>query len=221
MQPSAKGPLDHGTHPKGHLHPVNRRANLQRFGSSRAGRTPTTRLLAPHCGVATAEMLGSPSMTRRTLAATRAATLNRDAVLTELPAKAGHNSNAAKAPPGLSPDLAVLFEEMLASAPRFIDRSSAAKLVTDHLYRLSPRTIESWALPTRILNGRANFETGIFLLLVFAKLVAAPVVMGGKRSDTPQHQPNPASRPSHPRNWRGCYRPLIGGEREDRNSPVL
>jgi hypothetical protein len=89
---------------------------------------------------------------------------------------------AIRVPSGLPPDLQALFEEMLAKAPAYIDRRTGAVLVTKHLFPVSHRSIEAWALPTRLVNGRAVVPTAKLLEIAFGKLTAAPVVMGGRNS---------------------------------------
>ena len=50
----------------------------------------------------------------------------------------------------------------------------------------SPRTIEAWPLATRRVNGKATIATAELLALAEAKLAAAPVIRGGRRSPSEQ-----------------------------------
>ena len=85
---------------------------------------------------------------------------------------------AAKMPPEL--------QELLARLPVNVDRRTGAELIAQHLFPVSYRSLEAWPLPTRRVNGRAVVPTAKLFEIAFAKLNAAPVVMGGK--STTQHQ---------------------------------
>lgn len=77
-------------------------------------------------------------------------------------------------------------EEVLASLPVNVDRRTGAALITKYLFPVSHRSLEAWPLPTRHVNGRAVVPTAKLFEIAFAKLIAAPVVMGG-RGNTTQH----------------------------------
>ena len=89
-------------------------------------------------------------------------------------------------PGQVQPDLLELFEEMLEKAPAFIDRRTGAELITGNLFPVSPRSIETWQLPTQCVNGRAVVPTVKLLEIAFGKLTAAPVVMGGRKTEERQ-----------------------------------
>ncbi len=73
-------------------------------------------------------------------------------------------------------------QEVLAQQPPNIDRRKGADLITRHLFPVSHRSLEAWPLPTRHVNGKAVIPTASLLEVAYAKLTAAPVIMGGKRS---------------------------------------
>jgi hypothetical protein len=83
---------------------------------------------------------------------------------------------AATLPPAL--------QEVLSQQPPNIDRRKAAELITRHLFPISHRSLEAWSLPTRHVNGKAVIPTALLFEIAYAKLVAAPVVMGGRKAMT-------------------------------------
>jgi hypothetical protein len=70
--------------------------------------------------------------------------------------------------------------EVLSDQPQNVDRRVGAELVTRHLFPVSRRTLEAWPLPTRHVNGKAIVPTRALFEVAFAKMSAAPVVMGGR-----------------------------------------
>jgi|tagenome__1003787_1003787.scaffolds.fasta_scaffold19907905_2 hypothetical protein len=90
------------------------------------------------------------------------------------------NANTPLLPPHL--------QEILAIAPLNVDRRTGALLVTRHLFPVSHRSLEAWSLPTRRVNGRAIIPTAKLLEMAYAKLSAAPIVMGGRKSDAEEQQ---------------------------------
>src|SRR3954453_18039410 len=66
--------------------------------------------------------------------------------------------------------------------PRRADRRTGAKLVTQHFFPVSHRTLEAWPLTWRRVNGKAVCETAELFELAEAKLIAAPAVRGGRAS---------------------------------------
>ena len=71
--------------------------------------------------------------------------------------------------------------EVLAKQPPRVARHKGAGLVSEHIFPVSPRTLEAWPLPTRHVNGKAVIETKKLFEVAYAKLAAAPLVMGGRR----------------------------------------
>jgi hypothetical protein len=87
------------------------------------------------------------------------------------------NTKRASLPPNI---VAVLKQQ-----PENVDRRTGAELVTRHFFPVSYRTIEAWPLPTRRVNGKAIVPTVRLFELAYAKLAAAPVVMGGRKAAAP------------------------------------
>jgi hypothetical protein len=63
--------------------------------------------------------------------------------------------------------------------PIRVDRETAAKLLTRYYFRVSPRSLERWALAWRLVNGRAHCETAALFAIAESMLACAPPVMGG------------------------------------------
>ena len=64
--------------------------------------------------------------------------------------------------------------------PRVTRRDAAALLYAVLGVPVSPRTLESWPVPTRLVNGKATFNTAELLAFARSKLDAAPVLRGGR-----------------------------------------
>jgi hypothetical protein len=60
--------------------------------------------------------------------------------------------------------------------PPRMHRSRAAEVVSQHFFDISPRTIERWDVPVRIINGRAYMETRALLEEAQRRVDAAPPV---------------------------------------------
>ena len=71
-----------------------------------------------------------------------------------------------------------------AKLPRYGDRRFLARLHCHYYGHQSPRTLEAWPLPWRIVNGRAVTEVRAFLAEAQRRFDAAPVIMGGRRNPT-------------------------------------
>lgn len=63
--------------------------------------------------------------------------------------------------------------------PAFIDRRSGAELISSRLFPVSKRTLETWPLAWRRVNGRAICRTTELLEFAQSKLDAASPVRGG------------------------------------------
>jgi hypothetical protein len=110
------------------------------------------------------------------------------------------NSDPATLPPhlvelvaGLPPDLRALVAAMpqrlmdvLAAAPVYSERRSGADLLRQHVIPVSRRSLEAWPLPWQHANGKAITLTIALFAVAHAKLAAAPLTMGGRRSQTRQ-----------------------------------
>ena len=66
--------------------------------------------------------------------------------------------------------------------PVNVDRRVGAEIVTQHYFPVSPRTIESWPLTVRRVNGKALYNTAELLAYARERLEAAPAIRGGRRS---------------------------------------
>jgi hypothetical protein len=110
------------------------------------------------------------------------------------------NAGSATLPPHLAavaaalpPHLRTLVEalperlmDVVATAPVYSERRSGAELVKQHVIPVSHRSLEAWPLPWQHVNGKAVTPTIALLAVAYEKLVAAPVIMGGRRSQTHQ-----------------------------------
>ena len=76
--------------------------------------------------------------------------------------------------------------DVLATAPVYSERRSGAGLVRQHVIPVSHRSLEAWPLPWQRANGRAVTPTIALFAVAYDKLASAPVVMGGRRSQTHQ-----------------------------------
>jgi hypothetical protein len=75
-----------------------------------------------------------------------------------------------------------VLQEVVAQHPPNVDRRTGAGLVTRHIFPVSHRSLEAWPLPTRHVNGKALIPTVVLFEVAYAKLTAAPVIMGGRRT---------------------------------------
>jgi hypothetical protein len=72
--------------------------------------------------------------------------------------------------------------KILSDQPKNVDRRVGAELVTRHCFPVSRRTLEAWPLPTQHVNGKAIVNTRALFEVAYAKMSAAPVVMGGRKA---------------------------------------
>jgi hypothetical protein len=77
--------------------------------------------------------------------------------------------------------LPINLQEVLAKQPSNVDRRTGADLITRFMFPVSHRSLEAWPLPTRHVNGRAIVPTVALFEVAYAKLTAAPVIMGGRK----------------------------------------
>jgi hypothetical protein len=73
-------------------------------------------------------------------------------------------------------------ERHIPDLPARVDRRTAAELVTEHYFRVSPRSLEAWPLSWRCINGKAHCEVPELFAVAQAKLDAAPPIRGGRRT---------------------------------------
>lgn len=64
--------------------------------------------------------------------------------------------------------------------PRIARRDAAPILYAVLGFPVSPRTLESWPVPTRLVNGKATFDTAELLAYARSKLDEAPTIQGGR-----------------------------------------
>src|SRR4051812_45474965 len=69
----------------------------------------------------------------------------------------------------------------LNALPVRVDRRRGAELVTQFIIPVAPRTLESWPLTWRHVNGKALVETVELFAVAQAKLDAAPSISGVRR----------------------------------------
>ncbi len=77
-------------------------------------------------------------------------------------------------------DLPPYLAELLATLPVNTDRKTGADLITRYLFPISHRTLERWPLRWRHVNDRAITPTAELLREAYARLMAAPEVLGGR-----------------------------------------
>ena len=83
--------------------------------------------------------------------------------------------------PDAAPKLPLDLQAVVESQPARIDRRTAADLITRHFFPVSHRSLEAWPLLTQRVNGKAIISTAQVFETAFARLSAAPIVMGGRR----------------------------------------
>jgi hypothetical protein len=83
-----------------------------------------------------------------------------------------------------SVSLPVWIEGRLETAPRYSDRRGLAKLHTELLGPISPRTLEEWPLVWQLVNGRAVTPTRDAIALAYERFQAAPKYRAGRTKKT-------------------------------------
>jgi hypothetical protein len=63
--------------------------------------------------------------------------------------------------------------------PALIDLKDAARLVSERFFRISPRTLERWPLPVKIVNHRRHYWTADVIARAEAMIKEAPAVATG------------------------------------------
>jgi hypothetical protein len=81
-------------------------------------------------------------------------------------------------PAGAAP--AAEAEPDLSALPRRATRRMGAELVTRHFFPVSHRSLETWPLTWRHVNGYSVCEIAELFALARAKLEAAPPIRGGR-----------------------------------------
>ncbi len=70
----------------------------------------------------------------------------------------------------------------LAELPARVDRRTGAALISKRYFPVSPRSLESWPVTWRRVNGKAIGETAELFAVAQSKLDAAPPIRGGRRT---------------------------------------
>ena len=83
-------------------------------------------------------------------------------------------------------------EALVKAAAENSDRQGLAKLHTQGIAPISPRTFEEWPLVWRLVNGRAVTRTRTAMELAYKRFLDAPQYRGG-RSKRPADTETPAS----------------------------
>jgi hypothetical protein len=65
--------------------------------------------------------------------------------------------------------------------PRFVDRRRGAEIVSHECFPVSHRSLETWPLVWRRVNGKAITSTDELLAEARRRLDAAPAIRGGRR----------------------------------------
>lgn len=63
--------------------------------------------------------------------------------------------------------------------PPRMDRRMAAAVISRFYFPISHRTLETWPIRWRLVNGKALAETEEILAFAASKLAVAPVIRGG------------------------------------------
>ncbi|WP_376091244.1 hypothetical protein ACE7GA_21370 [Roseomonas sp. CCTCC AB2023176] len=86
------------------------------------------------------------------------------------------HANHRAAEPHILPDLSAL----LPTLPPAVTRRHGAELLRRHLgFPVSPRSLERWPVPVRLVNGKATLPTYPLFAEAVKRINAAPVLMGG------------------------------------------
>jgi hypothetical protein len=78
-------------------------------------------------------------------------------------------------------DLPPRLREQVAKSPEWMDAQQSAKAVEETCFKISPRTIPTWNLPSRIINGRRMHRTVDVLREAQRRIDQAPELMRGKQ----------------------------------------
>jgi hypothetical protein len=87
--------------------------------------------------------------------------------------------SATRGPPSFKLPQQLL--DVLAKLPAYIDRRTAAAIITQYFFPISHRTLEVWSVPIQHVNGKAIGPTEVYFERAYCKLISAPIVMSGRR----------------------------------------
>lgn len=68
----------------------------------------------------------------------------------------------------------------LTAVPPRVDRLVGAAVITRQCFPVSPRSLETWPVPCRRVNGRAMYDLATLLRYAQAKLDAAPLILNNR-----------------------------------------
>jgi hypothetical protein len=80
----------------------------------------------------------------------------------------------------------------LEQQPRFVDRRRGAQFLSERFFPVSHRTLESWPLAWRHVNGHAVCELAELVAVAEAKLAAAAPIRSGSQSHLTSKKINPS-----------------------------
>ena len=69
--------------------------------------------------------------------------------------------------------------DILGVLPARLDRRAGAALISQHLFPISPRTLERWPVTWRRINGKALVDTSELLAEAQRRVDIAPAIRGG------------------------------------------
>lgn len=70
--------------------------------------------------------------------------------------------------------------DILGVLPARLDRRAGAALISQHLFPISPRTLERWPVTWRRINGKALVDTSELLAEAQRRVDIAPAIRGGQ-----------------------------------------
>lgn len=70
--------------------------------------------------------------------------------------------------------------DILGVLPVRLDRRAGAALISQHLFPISPRTLERWPVTWRRINGKALVDTSELLAEAQRRVDIAPAIRGGQ-----------------------------------------
>lgn len=73
-----------------------------------------------------------------------------------------------------------VINDILGLLPARLDRRAGAALISQHLFPISPRTLERWPVTWRRINGKALVDTSELLAEAQRRVDIAPAIRGGQ-----------------------------------------
>jgi len=78
-------------------------------------------------------------------------------------------------------DLPLRLREVVARSAEYVDNRQGAKIVNEHCFPTGDRSLETWWLPTKTINGRVVHPTAAVLREAWRRMNEAPERMRGRR----------------------------------------